>query len=317
MCTNWITMPDGNWRPCHLCWQCRRDRVSDWTGRCIAESTTNANTLRLTLTYGGDEYGVVPERARQLYYEDVQRYLKRLRLVTKDRVRFFCTGEYGSRKGRAHWHLILFFSGALPPDVRLEERYIHQAGNRTLWPYGWSYWEEATPEKMRYAVKYLLPDDVEGYDRLRRTSTRPEVGHFYFRNQAVKAVVQQVPPRETYRFANDRDRFGRPNEYRLTRAALFRYLDNYAQAWRSLWGNERWPECDLMLAYEDERERRRRFAPGQAVSLDYDFMHRFELEQSEQRGRWLTGIVSESENASRSRMLYPVGDSDRRATRPN
>lgn len=289
MCVDWVTMPDGNVRPCHRCWQCRRDRINDWVGRCIAESATSDTTLRLTLTYGRDDhYGVNHPRSQMLHYEDVQEYLKRLRFWTPGKVRFFCTGEYGTAKGRAHWHLILFFRGGLPPRIRLDERYLHEADDDCpLWSHGWSFWELADPEKMRYAVKYLLPDGVGGFDRVRRQSTRPELGREFFKRQASAYVSQGLPPLDTYRFPNDWDRKGRPREYRLTRAALYKFLSDYAMFWKGQHGDESWPQSELMDAWCDERARRQRIG---AVCDVGDFVRRFELEQREKRLRWASMI---------------------------
>ena len=46
-------------------------------------------------------------------YSDVQKYLKLLRRH-RYQVRYFVTGEYGSKGGRAHWHIVLHFYERLP-----------------------------------------------------------------------------------------------------------------------------------------------------------------------------------------------------------
>lgn len=300
MCINWVLMPDGNVRPCHACWQCKRDRVSDWCGRCIAEGATSVETLRLTLTYGRDDhYSVHHPRSQNLHYEDVQKYLKRLRKASVGRVRYFLTGEYGTRNARAHWHLILFFQGGLPPGIRFEERYVH-----SLWKHGWSYWEYADPEKIRYAVKYILKDAIGGFDRVHRMSTRPEIGAEFFRLMAENHVLQGLPPVETYRFPEDWDRHGRPREYRLSRAALFNFLKAYAEIWKARYGDENWPQSELMDAYCDERTRR---FYAQGVSFDdADAMRRFLMETKQRReGSWIHGSVGDGKNGSVV-MLYPT-----------
>lgn len=304
MCLSWREV-NGNIVPCHVCWQCKRDRVNDWVGRCIAESATSTETLRLTLTYGKDDrYDVDHPHARQLHYADVQKYLKRLRKNTDGRIRFFATGEYGSAKGRAHWHLVLFCQGARPPGVRFDERYVHQAAPGVkLWPHGWSFWEEANPERIRYAVKYILKDVAEGFDRVQRLSTQPELGRVYFRNEAHRYALAGLPPRHTYRFPGDRLRDGSMREYRLSRAALYKFLGDYALAWRELYGGEDWPQSDLMDAFCDERERRRKFTAGGVD--DADFMRRFELERQEKNGLWVTRLGGADSGAIARRARPP------------
>ena len=81
----------------------------DWQGRCIAEAATAKAAFAVTLTYGRDAMGEkLHERAVVMTYSDVQRYLKLLRRH-RYTVRYFCAGEFGSEKGRVHWHIILFF----------------------------------------------------------------------------------------------------------------------------------------------------------------------------------------------------------------
>lgn len=292
MCVNWVQTANYGMRPCYLCWQCHRDRVEDWVGRCIAESVTSGATRCVTLTYGRDDrIGCDHPHATALHYEDVQSWLKRLRWHTKGRVRFFCTGEFGSRKGRAHWHLILFFERSAP-NLALDRRAVH--GH---WTDGWSFWQEATNSKMRHAVKYILKDQFEGRERVHRFSTVPGLGHEYFRLQAVKAVCQGLPPREFYRFADDiRRRDGTPRQYRLSRAALYAYLGHYDRAWRERYGNEDWPDSELMELYVDERERRARRSDGVTDVGWAEFERRRLLEKRP----WIAGL-----DDAESVMLWP------------
>lgn len=109
MCISPNMLPDGTQVGCRECWQCRERKVDDWVGRCIAESKTALRTFSISLTYGRDEFDNVDHiRAALLTYSDVQKYFKRLR-KSGYVVRYFAVGEYGSTKGRAHWHLIVFY----------------------------------------------------------------------------------------------------------------------------------------------------------------------------------------------------------------
>ena len=102
-------LDDGTIIGCRYCSQCIGRSVDDWTGRCIAESIFAVAPYFVGLTYGRDENGSEDHiRARLLTYSDVQKYMKRLR-ASGYCPRYFCVGEYGSTKGRAHWHLIIFW----------------------------------------------------------------------------------------------------------------------------------------------------------------------------------------------------------------
>lgn len=109
MCTAPNTLPDGTEVGCRECWQCAERKTDDWVGRCIAESKTALRTFSISLTYGRDvDDNVDHIRAALLTYSDVQKYFKYLRQLGYV-VRYFAVGEYGSTKGRAHWHLIVFY----------------------------------------------------------------------------------------------------------------------------------------------------------------------------------------------------------------
>lgn len=126
MCTAPNTLPDGTEVGCRGCWQCNERKVDDWVGRCIAESKAALRTFSISLTYGRDEDDNVDHiRAALLTYSDVQKYFKRLR-KSGYVVRYFAVGEYGSTKGRAHWHLIVFYydNAAVISDRRMHNAEI-------------------------------------------------------------------------------------------------------------------------------------------------------------------------------------------------
>lgn len=176
MCIAPNVLPNGSEVGCRECWQCKERKTDDWTGRCIAESKTASRTFSITLTYGRDDDNNVDHiRAALLTYSDVQKYMKRLRFSGYV-VRYFAVGEYGSKKGRSHWHLIVFYydnadviaerrmhnaeieaglkrGKSLPvPDSKVPEHEISTRGadgdlcdvrfSEQHWQHGWSVWEE-------------------------------------------------------------------------------------------------------------------------------------------------------------------------------
>lgn len=318
MCLNWITTDKGLVRPCHVCWQCKRDHLKDWVGRCIAESKMNAHTLVGCLTYGSDErYDSADHpHAHILLYSDVQKYWKLLRKYTGGQVRFFVAGEYGSKKGRAHWHVIAFCRNALPPNIEYWQRYIHcnEKGGK-LWPHGWSYWEPSAPENIRYVVKYLDKVPTDDQHSLFRFSKCPGLGFEYFSVLACQAVEQGLPPRIEYRFANDWKRDGTLREYRMSRAGLFHYLASYDLEWQRLHGNESWPQSELMEAYVDERDRLARRGVRLGDSGWDDYVRKFDLQRLEVTPQWVTM----TDGDGRGVQLYPLSqesiDRYRRASR--
>lgn len=309
MCVNWLYTPGGKPRPCHVCWQCKRDRTNDWVGRCIAENKVSAQSVMATLTYGSDgkiDSVADHSHAHALFYSDVQLYLKRLRKQMGGGVRYVVAGEYGSKKGRAHWHLLLFFREQLPPDIRFGERYIH-----AVWPHGWSWFEVVTPMSVRYVLKYMrkLPDADQ--KNLFRFSTCPGIGWRYFARLAAQYVEQRLPPRLDYRFPGDSRRDGTLREYRLSRAAAYGFLSEYDRVWQLRYGNEDWPQSELMDEYVDVRNRMlRRKAGEEDMPLSF-FVRKFGLQRLEWGFEWPEKTASDGIGAR----FYPRAGPYHRASR--
>lgn len=95
--------------PCGKCVGCLCRRVADWALRCVYESAFWDRSSFLTLTYRTPE---LPAN-RSLLKEDHQKFFKRLRQVLKREcgvgpIRYYMCGEYGPKRGRPHYHVVLF-----------------------------------------------------------------------------------------------------------------------------------------------------------------------------------------------------------------
>ena len=231
---------------CHKCWQCRENKVNDYVGRCIAESHHSDETLSITLTYGD---GDTPESAT-LVYKHYQLFMKSLRNEGY-KVRYIVAGEYGSTKGRAHWHAILFFKGKVPKNIEYDKR-----TNWKHWNRGYSFIEKPSYKSYRYVMKYILKDtqlDVQnGHFAL---SKKPPLGDQYFQNLAKKYVDSGLAPQTfMYSFDNEFDGQGNRREFMIqgkTRENFCRYyihewLDQYAFTHRKM------PQSDIIEEYEDK-----------------------------------------------------------------
>lgn len=186
MCIAKVHLRNGQVVSCRKCWQCEAVYVQDITGRAIAEKKTSDKTFVITLTYGGGDR----TDAALLNYRNVQLMLKRIRASFKkptSSLRYIISGEYGSERGRAHWHAILFFKGE-HPKFKYETRYNH-----SIWPEGYIYVEKPTYQNMNYAVKYALKDHAKGPPQFHR-STIPVLGHDFFMREARRYVDQQLTP---------------------------------------------------------------------------------------------------------------------------
>lgn len=113
--------------PCGQCSGCREDYARSWADRLSLEALSQGDDRSwfVTLTYDDDHVPLMETVSRvtgevgvfsALRMDDVSEWLKRVRSrLDQPGIRFFAVGEYGSRTGRSHYHVILF---ADLPDVR-------------------------------------------------------------------------------------------------------------------------------------------------------------------------------------------------------
>lgn len=239
---------------CRGCEVCRRNRKNDLIGRCLAEQSTASRSLAVTLTYAGDG----PESV-VLRYSDIQKMLKRLRKADF-KVRYICAGEYGTKKGRAHWHAVLFFYGK-SPDVYIAQGDNDPAGriNWEFWPHGFSYFQEPDASGFAYVTKYALKQDGnDGESRSFSCSKKPPLGYRFFMRLADDIVERGLPVHSPeYAFAGVMDRNGKTRRYWLQGRMREKFLDRYYTMWRMQYGNEP-PWSDFLLeGYLDKIERKR------------------------------------------------------------
>lgn len=228
MCLSPSRLKDGSMVACRGCRVCRDNRLNDLVGRCVAEQAVSDATFAVTLTYAGDVPGAVI-----LAYADVQKMLKRLRFDGFN-VRYICAGEYGEEKGRAHWHIVLFFRGKVP-EVPRDQRI-----NWEYWPHGFSYWQNPDYKGFRYVMKYALKNqDVQGNIKSLAMSKKPPLGYEFFMQLAEDHVRQGLAMHSPeYAFAHVKDRTGRARRYWLQGRMREMYFERYCDLWAEVWGGE-------------------------------------------------------------------------------
>ena len=254
MCRTPSRLDDGTEVACRKCWQCKRNRVNDLVGRCIAESKYATQTYAVTLTYANDA-GV---NAVSLVYKDVQDFMKRLRKRYK--VRYICAGEYGTAKGRAHWHIILFFKGKAPKiekDVRVNWKY---------WTHGFSYFQQPDWKGFQYVLKYVMKDaDLDSADSHLAMSKKPPLGFEFFKELAKEHVEQAVLPRSyKYKIAGVRKDNGTEKVFMMQGKTRDNFMNAIKEGWVNKYGKqpsseffEEWDEKNYSVEYTDEELKKR------------------------------------------------------------
>ncbi|WGL31477.1 replication initiator protein [Dipodfec virus UOA04_Rod_1094] len=113
MCVSPVYLSDKRiYVPCGMCYECAIRSTTEWALRICLEAKQHKDNCCVTLTYNNEH---LPENSL-LAPRDLQLWLKRLRkAISPVKVRFFASGEYGSRMLRPHYHVILF--GWKPDDL--------------------------------------------------------------------------------------------------------------------------------------------------------------------------------------------------------
>lgn len=88
---------------CGQCLFCRMIKAREWTNRLLLEAHGYDSSLFITLTYS-DEF--LP--CGQLFKEELQQFIKKLRKMLPQKIRYYGVGEYGDETHRPHFHIIVF-----------------------------------------------------------------------------------------------------------------------------------------------------------------------------------------------------------------
>jgi len=128
--------------PCGCCMECKKRLVSEWSFRLVQEGKRHLNALFVTLTYSTSHLTFTPNRYRTLVKRDVQLFMKRLRKIAGQGVRYFAVGEYGSLNWRPHYHLLLF--GVTHQPVL------------DAWGLGDVHFGDVTGASIGYTLKYIM-----------------------------------------------------------------------------------------------------------------------------------------------------------------
>lgn len=207
---------------CRTCNECIAARQNDWVMRAMAEKASARQTFVITLTYA-DVNGKAPRNAKHFEYRDLQLFFKRLRdqyyqkYHARGEIRYLVCGELGAKKGRAHWHLILFSQENLHElgqwtDMKgetLPGMMLNKNMNWTLWPYGLVYVQIPNEGGINYALKYALKDQfnvVKSKGTMReakaevhsasffRMSKKPPIGWIWLENKIKEWEEKRIVP---------------------------------------------------------------------------------------------------------------------------
>lgn len=141
--------------PCGKCFNCAINYSNVWALRIMHEASLHDYNCVVTLTYSQTD--------GDLHYRDVQLFLKRLRkFISPVKIRFFCCGEYGGKKNRPHYHIIIF--GWIPSDLVPHGKYYGSDMLVKLWQKGYIAVDKLNIDTAKYCAKYMTKLDPRPHE---------------------------------------------------------------------------------------------------------------------------------------------------------
>jgi len=161
--------------PCGKCAACHKQRTQNWGIRAMHEALLHDQNSFITLSYN-DKH--LPSGG-SLRPEDFTLFMKKLRYHCEpQRIRYLMCGEYGEKKHRPHYHLLLF--GYQFPDLKLYritkngDILYNSAQLHKIWGKGFAPIGNVTLASAQYVAKYInkIPEDKPGVERPYNNSSR-------------------------------------------------------------------------------------------------------------------------------------------------
>lgn len=156
--------------PCGKCENCRNRRASGWSHRLMQEDKHSNTSYFVTLTYDTLNVPINKKGFMALQKTDLQKFFKRLRKAHfnefgRNDIKYFAVGEYGSTRGRPHYHIIIFNTTIKLIDYAwTKEKKIQQIGKKgkpikkfTIQrvAIGSIYYGSVSEESVGYTLKYI------------------------------------------------------------------------------------------------------------------------------------------------------------------
>lgn len=164
--------------PCGKCLPCLQNKRNSWSFRIEQEYKHSKSAMFVTLTYDQKHY---PSDG-SLDKKHLQDFMKRLRKRDgTNTIRYYATGEYGSKAGRAHYHIILF---------NAQEDHVRQSWvDSKKQPIGMVHIGRVTEASIAYCTKYIVQPELKIHGKqspFALMSRRYGIGGHYLTDEMVK-----------------------------------------------------------------------------------------------------------------------------------
>lgn len=195
MCLSPINLKKKEWTgvgyrtnrvPCGRCVECLRIKASAWTFRLVQEAKRCTSCAFLTLTYNEqfiplahwDKSHKIP--AHELYNKDpydyqspslnkpeLQKFFKRLRKRTHNKIKYYACGEYGTKTERPHYHAIIFnmpLKWINDPETIEQCWSLYDSKEQVYYPKGNIDIGKAHEGGFKYVAKYIMKSNLNKFD---------------------------------------------------------------------------------------------------------------------------------------------------------
>ena len=165
---------------CGKCLVCRKKKAYELAVRCVLHASLYPKNCFLTLTYDEKK----PEYHNNFDYTDIQKFKKRLRRQSKNKMEIFNVHEYG-KNGKKHWHLLVFnydFADKMLYTTRNHVPLFTSGLLSKLWPYGFNTTGDVSEGSAMYQAQYMEKDikNSNTQNSLRSHSKHSGLGRPYF-----------------------------------------------------------------------------------------------------------------------------------------
>lgn len=125
--------------PCGRCYACQMNHRAEWDLRLRLQNLDSVDSAFVTLTYSDQ---LVDKIA--LNKKHIQNYFQSIRHSFRDlKLKYYAIGEYGEKKGRPHYHALIFCS------TEFDVNHFH-----LFWPYGIVEVDPVTDADIHYVTKW-------------------------------------------------------------------------------------------------------------------------------------------------------------------
>lgn len=218
--------------PCQQCVGCRIDYSKEWSARICIELESCPKASFITLTYRNSDLPLSPDGNPTLNKRDIQLFFKRLRKAYPDRsIRYYLSGEYGTRTMRPHYHFICFgvsveeWKGLVLRDYNYLKQPLYSSSQlESIWTHGNVRVGQVTSRSAAYTARYINKKQYGSEDRdlgdrvppFTLCSRRPGIGmqsaekmvasgHLRFTVQGRDEPIQVQMPRAFIRYCKSHD----------------------------------------------------------------------------------------------------------------